>query len=335
MSRKKHCNIPIFIPELACPHQCVFCNQEKISNTFSVPTPNEIAEIIDSYLETIPKSATINIAFFGGSFTGIPEQEMISYLKVAHTYVKKGKVQGIRISTKPDYISDAILDILEKYGVTAIELGAQSTNDKILVKSGRGHKFDAIENAAKLIRKRNFELGLQMMLGLPHDTLELSVQTAKDIVRLKADTTRIYPTIVVKGTVLEKMFNEGTYKVLSLDEAIHWSKEVLKIFNEAGIKVLRVGLHPSEELEPGKSLIAGPIHPSFKEMVLSELWNDILKNKQLKKEKTIIRVAQNQLNYAIGYKGRNRDLLQENGFDIKFVADTTLKDFEVDVCYIR
>ncbi len=333
MSRKKHCNIPIFIRELACPHQCIFCNQEKISNTFSVPTPKEISKIIDSYLETIPEGTEINIAFFGGSFTGIPPEEMTSYLKVAQTYVKTGKVQGIRISTKPDYITNPILDILEQYGVTAIELGAQSTNDKILVKSGRGHKFDAIENAAKLIRKRNFELGLQMMLGLPYDTLELSMQTARDIVRLKADTTRIYPTVVVEGTVLEKMYKKGEYHVLSMEDAISWSKEVLKIFNEAGVKVLRVGLHPSEELELGKSLIAGPIHPSFKEMVLSELWSDLLNDKKLNKEKCIIQVAKNQLNYAIGYKGRNRNTLQTKGYEIKFVADESLKDFELNVCY--
>jgi len=329
----KHCNIPIFIPELACPHQCVFCNQEKISNTFTVPKPNEIHKIIDSYLETIPQNREINIAFFGGSFTGIPLDEMTAYLKEAHKYIVSGKVHGIRLSTKPDYISEEILDVLEKYGVTAIELGAQSTNDKILVKSGRGHKFDAIENAVELIKKRNFELGLQMMLGLPYDTLELSIQTAKDIVRLKADTTRIYPTVVVEGTVLEKMYKRGDYKVLSLDEAVVWSKEVLKIFNEAGIKVLRVGLHPSEELELGKSLVAGPIHPSFKEMVLSSLWNDILFQKIDKKSEVQISVSSKQLNYAIGYKGSNRNELISKGYNVKFNADKCLKDFEINVCY--
>jgi len=329
----KHCNIPIFIPELACPHQCVFCNQEKISNTFSVPKPNEIHKIIDSYLETIPNNREINIAFFGGSFTGIPLDEMTAYLKEAYKYIVKGKVHGIRLSTKPDYISEEILDILEKYGVTAIELGAQSTNDKILVKSGRGHKFGAIENAVELIKQRNFELGLQMMLGLPHDTLELSIQTAKDIVRLKADTTRIYPTVVVEGTVLENMYKRGDYKVLSLEEAVVWSKEVLKIFNEAGIKVLRVGLHPSEELELGKSLVAGPIHPSFKEMVLSSLWKDILFQKIDKKSEAQITVSGKQLNYAIGYKGSNRNELISRGYNVKFNVDKCLKDFEINVCY--
>ncbi|PHS52381.1 MAG: radical SAM protein [Lutibacter sp.] len=329
----KHCNIPIFIPELACPHQCVFCNQEKISNTFTIPKPNEIGKIIEVYLETIPKNREINIAFFGGSFTGIPRSEMIAYLKEAYVYVKTGQVHGIRISTKPDYISEEILDVLEKYGVTAIELGAQSTNDKVLVKSGRGHKFDAIENAAQLIRKRNFELGLQMMLGLPHDTLALSIQTANDIVRLKANSTRIYPTIVVEGTVLERMYKNGQYKVLSLDEAVNWSKEVLKIFIKANIKVLRVGLHPSDELELGKSLVAGPIHPSFKEMVLSSLWRDVLFERLDKKGESSIYVAEKQLNYAIGYKGINRIDLKMKGYDVKFIADATLKDFDLNVCY--
>lgn len=333
MKSKKHCNIPIFIPQLACPHQCVFCNQEKISATFSVPKPNEIAAIIDAYLETIPNNTEINIAFFGGSFTGIPKIEMIAYLEAAYAYVKAGKVQGIQLSTKPDYITDDILDILEKYGVTSIELGAQSTNNKVLLKSGRGHKFDVIENAVHLIRKRNFELGLQMMLGLPYDTLELSIQTANDIVRLGADTTRIYPTVVVKGTVLEKMYESGDYKVLSLAEAILWSKEVLKIFNAASVKVLRVGLHPSEELELGKSLVAGPIHPSFKEMVLTDLWGDILYEKLEKKGQLIISVSANQLNYAIGYKGKNRNDLKMKGYDINFVVDSLLKDFELNVCY--
>ncbi|HEY9168584.1 MAG TPA: radical SAM protein [Lutibacter sp.] len=333
MKSNKHCNIPIFIPQLACPHQCVFCNQEKISATFSVPKPNEIAAIIDTYLKTIPNSTEVNIAFFGGSFTGIPRVDMIAYLESAYTYVKAGKVHGIRLSTKPDYITDDILDILEKYGVTSIELGAQSTNNKVLLKSGRGHKFDAIENAVSLIRKRNFELGLQMMLGLPYDTLELSIQTAKDIVRLGADTTRIYPTVVVKDTVLEKMYERGDYKVLSLDEAIHWSKEVLKIFNASLVKVLRVGLHPSEELELGKSLVAGPIHPSFKEMVLTDLWGDILCEKLDKKGQSIIRVSNKQLNYAIGYKGKNRNDLKIKGYNVNFVVDPLLKDFELNVCY--
>lgn len=333
MKSKKHCNIPIFIPQLACPYQCVFCNQEIISATFSIPKPNEIATIIDTYLETIPNNTEINIAFFGGSFTGIPKIEMIAYLQAAYDYVKAGKVQGIRLSTKPDYITDEILDILEKYGVTSIELGAQSTNNKVLLKSGRGHKFDVIEKAANLIRKRDFELGLQMMIGLPFDTLELSLQTAKDIVRLGADTTRIYPTIVIKGTVLEKMYETGNYKVLSLDEAILWSKEVLKIFNAASVKVLRVGLHPSEELESGKSFVAGPIHPSFKEMVLTDLWGDILHEKLEKKGQSIASVSSKQLNYAIGYKGKNRNDLKMKGYDINFIADSFLKDFELNVCY--
>lgn len=317
---------------MACPYQCVFCNQEKISNTFSIPKPEEIAKTIDAYLETIPKEREINVAFFGGSFTGIPKEEMIAYLKVAHSYVLSGQIQGIRLSTKPDYITNEILDVLEKYGVTAIELGAQSTNNKVLLKSGRGHKFDVIEKASKLINERNFELGLQMMLGLPYDSLELSMQTARDIVRLGADSTRIYPTLVIKGTVLEGMYHSGQYKALSLEEAVEWSKEVYKIFMKTDIKILRVGLHPSEELELGKSLVAGPIHPSFKEMVLSAVWADILAEMLQEGENATISVTKNQLNYAIGFKGSNRNFYKEKGVDLLFVADEKLSNFELDVC---
>ncbi len=330
---KKHTNIPIFIPEMACPYQCVFCNQEKISNTFSIPKPDEIAATIDAYLETIPVEREINIAFFGGSFTGIPKEEMIAYLKVAYSYVLSGQIQGIRLSTKPDYINNEILDILEQYGVTAIELGAQSTNNKVLLKSGRGHKFDVIEKAAKLINQRNFELGLQMMLGLPYDSLELSLQTARDIVRLGANSTRIYPTLVIQDTVLERMYHSGKYKVLSLEEAVHWSKEVYKIFMETPIKILRVGLHPSEELELGKSLVAGPIHPSFKEMVLSSLWADILAEKLHDTKKARISVAKNQLNYAIGFKASNRNYYKDKGIELHFESAAKLSNFELDVCY--
>ena len=171
------------------------------------------------------------------------------------------------------------------------------------------------------------------MLGLPYDSLDLSIQTAKDIVNLQADTTRIYPTIVVKGTVLEKMYERGDYKVLSLEEAVIWSKEVLKIFYDANITILRVGLHPSEELELGKSLVAGPIHPSFKEMVLSSIWNDILFEKIDKKGEVQVSVSSKQLNYAIGYKGKNRNELIDKGYQVKFISNQLFKDFELDVCY--
>ena len=329
---KKHCNIPIFIPELACPHQCVFCNQEKISNTFSIPKPHEIHTTIEEHLGTISNDKEINIAFFGGSFTGIPREQMLAYLEATKYYIASGQVQGIRISTRPDYISEELLDLLQPYHVTAIELGAQSTNDKVLTKSGRGHNYEAIKKAAQSIKKRNIELGLQMMIGLPHDTIELSMQTARDIIQLQADSTRIYPTLVIKDTALEKLYHAGKYQVLSLEQAINWSKEILKIFNETNIKILRLGLHPSEELTLGKSLVAGPFHPSFKEMVLSALWKDLLEAKLEKTGKYTVHVAQNQLNYAIGYQRINRLAFQKKNYDIQFKVDQSISNFDF---YVR
>jgi len=329
----KHNNIPIFIPELACGHKCVFCNQNKISGVSNVPTPNEIPQIIDKYLDTIPKQNYIEIAFFGGSFTGIPIYLQEQYLQIASSYVKQNKVNGIRISTRPDYINVEILNMLKNYNVTAIELGAQSTNDLVLQKSGRGHNFEHIKNAVKLIKKYNFELGLQMMLGLPEDSFENSFQTAKDIIELKADTTRIYPTIVVKNTVLEKLYNLQLYKPLTLEEAVEWTKPIYLLFEKNNVNVLRVGLHQSEELIVGKSLVAGPFHQSFKEMVMTLIWFDIIKNKikDIEPKNLIITVNHLQINYAIGYKSYNKLYFKNDGYNIKFLSDSTFEKYEINI----
>lgn len=333
---KKHSNIPIFIPELACPHQCVFCNQREISGTHDVIKPAEIKDIVEKYLQTMNDGREIEIAFFGGSFTGIPIQLQEEYLKEAFEFVKSKQVSGIRLSTRPDYINENTLDLLKKYNVKAIELGAQSTNKEVLQKSERGHSFEDIVNASNLINQHGFELGLQMMIGLPGDSFEKSVQTAMDIINLGAKSTRIYPTLVVKNTALEKLYKEGKYKALSLEEAVNWSKELYKLFYENNVTILRVGLHPSEDLIEGKSLIAGPFHPSFKEMVLTEIWNDILieKFKDLKIDKLnkiSVFVNSKQLNYAIGYKQKNRILLQKKGFEVKFVGTDNLSNFNIEL----
>ena len=180
---KKHSNIPIFIPELACPHQCVFCDQQKISGTYSIPQPDEVRYIVEQYLETIPGNRTINIAFFGGSFTGLSVDLQEHYLKEAYRFVDNGSVSGIRLSTRPDYINKAILELLKKYGVTTIELGAQSTSHEVLKESGRGHTVDDIRDASNLICENGFELGLQMMIGLPEIVM-------KDLFRLPMISSR-------------------------------------------------------------------------------------------------------------------------------------------------
>ncbi len=333
MKKVKHNNIPIFIPELACPHQCVFCNQEKISGAESVPQPNEVRGIVESYLETIPENRTVDIAFFGGSFTGIPVELQKAYLDEASYFLKQGRITGVRMSTRPDYIDEEILEMLKSYGVSTIELGAQSTDDFVLKKSGRGHTFADLERASKLIKESGIELGLQMMIGLPHDTFEKTIQTANDIVRLGATNTRIYPCIVVKGTALERQFLRGRYEPLSLKEAIERAVELYKIFDAAGVNILRMGLHPSEELVEGKSLVAGPMHQSFKEMVLSKMWSQIIDqeiDKETPKEQ-VLRVHSSQINYAIGYRSQNRLRLENEGLVIKFLADNELDKFQLNV----
>ena len=333
MPIKKHNNIPIFIPELACPHQCVFCDQTKISGTQNIPQPSDISYIVNRNLLTIPAERHINIAFFGGSFTGIPYSMQESYLKEAYKFVETKQVAGIRLSTRPDYINTKILDLLKRYGVETIELGAQSTDDYVLKKSGRGHTYKDIEKASQLINSYGFNLGLQMMIGLPEDTLEKSIKTANDIVKLGAENSRIYPTLVVKGTALEKMYHSGKYTPLQLCEAVEITKQVYKILEENNVKIIRTGLHPSEELTPEKSLVAGPYHDSFKELVLTEIWNDILtdKLKDVYSENIVIQVNNTQINYAVGFKSKNKHCLLERYKNVKFIANNSLQKYEINV----
>ena len=329
MKKVRHYNIPIFIPELACPHQCVFCNQEKISGTDEAPKPEEISEIIDTWLSTIDAdNSHVEVAFFGGSFTGIPIELQEEYLKRVQPFIAENKVKGIRLSTRPDYISQDILDLLKKYGVTSIELGAQSLDEQVLKMAGRGHSIEDVEIAAKLINKNGFELGLQMMLGLPFDTKEKSIYTAKKIISLNANTTRIYPTLVIDGTALGKQYKEGTYKALSLDDAVDWTKDIIMLFEDANITVLRTGLHPSEEFEDDKSLLAGPYHPSFKEMVMTEVWMDKLSTIKSDIKNMRIFVNPSQVNFAVGYKAKNKNKLLKRFNTVKVFGDSTLDKFD-------
>ena len=310
--KTKHYNIPIFIPELACPFQCIYCNQKKISGQLKVLKPEDVKQIIDEHLTTIPyNNSIVNVAFFGGNFTGIPLQEQEEYLKIVQPYLSENKVHGIRLSTRPDYINNEVLDLLKKYNVTTIELGAQSMKDDVLRTSRRGHKVaDTIQSSEK-IKSYGFSLGLQMMVGLPGDNLENAVFTAKKIVELGADNTRIYPCIIIKDTKLEEYYYQKKYFPLTLDEAITQAKKVYLVFEKAGLTVLRIGLHPSENLLKGNDLIAGPFHQSFKELVFTEIWKDILLplTKNPKKENIEIFVSPTEFNYAIGYNSKNKKKL--------------------------
>jgi len=331
---KKHFNIPVFIPELACPFQCAFCNQRKISGHIAVPDSDEIIKTVNNHLATFPKGDNhVEIGFFGGSFTGLPLLEQENFLKLAKPYLDQGLIQGIRLSTRPDYINKEVLNLLMQYGVTTIELGAQSFDQEVLKQSYRGHTPGQTTESANMVLKQGFDLGLQMMIGLPGDTLEKALMTAKTIIALGATNTRIYPTVVIKDTALHYWYNTGKYKPLSLDEAVEWTKHLLPLFEKTGVKVIRTGLHPSEGLLSGVELVDGPFHPSFKELVLTEIWYDKLKEIKANSSKSItIHVPPREINYAIGYQSKNRKRLLEKFDRVIFKTDLAMgeKSFNVE-----
>ena len=307
----KHYNIPVFLPELACPFRCVYCNQFSITGKQKLPDIQEVKNIIERHLESFKeKDRFVEVAFFGGNFTGLPEKMQDDFLKIVQPYLEKGVINGIRCSTRPDYIDEKRVKILKNLGMRNIELGAQTTNDGILRKCGRGHTFKDIENASQIIVNEGVTLGLQMMLGLPFDTFDDDFQTAKDIVRLGAKETRIYPCIVVKDTELERLYKNGEYTPLNINEAVEQTATLYEYFTENDVKVLRLGLHTSEDLN-GDAFVAGPYHKNFAEMVFSRLWGRKFDKMDVKSDNFCIEVPENQLNHAIGYRGENKKKLEQ------------------------
>ena len=328
---KNYYTIPIFITEKACPFRCIYCNQYKIANRLAAPTAEETKQIIETYLKTIPSDKHTTIAFFGGSFTGMSIEEQNQYLSVAEYYVKNGKAGKIQLSTRPDYISESILENLKKYGVKTIELGAQSLDETVLKLSGRRHTVADVEKASALIKSFGFDLGLQMMIGLPNDILEKSMFTAQKIIDLKADNTRIYPTLVIKDTALAAWWKEGKYKALSLQEAVDWCAKIYLLFINNKVQVLRVGLHPSEGLISRQDLLDGPFHVSFKELVLTKIWKEkLLQIPENKQGKLLVRVSPQAVNSIIGYKAENKKLLKTRFAEVQFVTDEQKENFDFD-----
>lgn len=315
----KHRVIPIFIPQKACPFRCAYCNQFAIAGQDHILSPEEVDGIIQQHLATIPNGSHIRIAFFGGSFTGMSIEEQNQYLDIAFPYVQNGTVEGIQLSTRPDYITPEILDNLRCHGVTLIELGAQSLDDEVLQAAHRGHTVQQVQEASAMIRQHGFELGLQMMIGLPGDTKAKAMRTAQLIADFGATCTRIYPTLVVPHTRLATDYAEGRYQPLSLEEAVDWCKDLYLFFQEKNITVLRMGLHPSEGLLSGSGYIAGPFHVSFKELVMSAIWHDrILKQLQGNPQaEANITVPAGEINYAVGYGGCNRQKFPKVSFLIE------------------
>ena len=269
ISMRRHVNIPVFIPNLGCPHKCVFCDQREISGArFDI---SSVRRSISEALATVEEDADCEIAFFGGSFTGIGIPLMTSLLDIAREFTDAGRVGSIRLSTRPDMIDDGILDILSRYAVRTIELGIQSMDDAVLEASRRGHTAAVSERACRMIKERGFGLAGQMMTGLPGATPESERMTAESICRMGASAARIYPAVVLRGTEMERMAADGRYVPLTVGEAVSRSADLLEIFDRHGVKVLRVGLCASDGLSEGDA-VGGAYHPALGEMARGEVF---------------------------------------------------------------
>ena len=340
---KKEYIIPIFVPNLGCPNDCTFCNQKKISGETTNVDANDVRETIEYYLENFrDDSKYVQVAFFGGSFTGIDIQKQKELLEAANEYIKKGKVGSIRISTRPDYINKDILKMLKKYNVTTIELGVQSSNDYILNKTKRNHTFEDVKVASKLIRRYHFTLGHQMMVGLPESTEIDEINTAKDLIKLKPKMVRIYPVLVIKGTQLEEEYKNGEYKPLTVEQAVERAKTITYMFRKKHINVIRIGLQNTEEITDPKDdkseVVAGPYHPAFRQLVEAGMWYDSIaekiKNINTKVKTIEIRVNSEDINNVVGHKKENIIKLKEiYDLDVIVKQDENLKPgkFEIEI----
>jgi histone acetyltransferase (RNA polymerase elongator complex component) len=274
---KRHYIIPIFVPHEGCPHNCVFCNQDHITGSTEIIDDKYTLNVIETYLDTMEnKDCTIEVSFFGGTFTAINIKKQNMLLEVAERFKKEGKIQYIRLSTRPDYIDEEILTNLKNHSVDIIELGVQSMDEEVLIKAGRGHsKLDVIK-ASKLIKQFGFVLGHQVMLGLPGDSPDKNIYTVNELIKLGPDLFRIYPALVIKDTPMEIMYRSGGYAPYSLRVAVEVCKELYCMLSSNNINVIRMGLQPTDNISEGKDIIAGPFHPAFRELVEGSLYCDMI-----------------------------------------------------------
>lgn len=301
--------IPIFIPHKGCKNECVFCNQRKISGETRDVTEQDVRNEIERHLELYKdKEKKKQIAFFGGSFTGLEMEDQIKFLKVANEYIEKGLVKDIRISTRPDYISELILKILKGYNVSVIELGVQSMDDGVLLKAKRGHTAEDVVKASNLINKYGFELGHQVMVGLPDSTLEKELETVRKSIELNPKMVRIYPVYVLKESKLWDMYENGEYTPLEIEEAVNRASTMYEEYIKHNIKVIRIGLQTTEEINSKNVDIKGPVTDNYKEQVLSNIAKryTLDKIRNVKENRNLeIRVKDNQVNYIVGAKKSN------------------------------
>lgn len=330
--------IPIFIPHRGCPNDCVFCNQRAITARQEPVLPSDVRRRVEEYLPTLAGRglSCVEIAFFGGSFTGLPIEEQRAYLAVAREYKESGRIQRIRLSTRPDYIDDTILTNLKEYGVDTIELGVQSFDERVLRLSNRGHSAAAVYESAGRIRDHGFELGIQLMIGLPGDTVETAVRSAEEAVRLRPAAARLYPTVILKDTALYRDYQAGRFIPFTQEQMLSAAKEMYKTLSAAGVKIIRVGLKSTDLICDGGegAAVSGTYHPAFRQLVCGQIAREELEEqlrallRTERRARVLFQSSGTSFSYMIGQSGANRRYFQEHypGLEFRFGRNDRLPE---------
>ena len=305
--------IPVFVPHLGCPNDCVFCNQRRISGSLTPARPGDVTEAIERALAITPAGTRRQLAFYGGSFTAIPDAEQEALLGAAQPWLERGDIASIRLSTRPDAIDGAVLARLRRYGVETVELGAQSMSDSVLALSGRGHTAQDVRVAALAVKAAGFKLILQMMTGLPGSDDGTDIESAREIAALSPDGVRVYPTVIVKDTALCDLWRAGRYTEHTVEDAVRVCARIVPIFEAAGIPIIRLGLNPTEDLSGGDA-VGGAYHPALGELVRSRIMRGkaeaLLEGAEPGAELTL-RVNPRLMSQLVGQHGANRKYLTE------------------------
>ena len=324
----RHSNISIFIPHIGCPHKCSFCDQRIISGSKNIPHGDDVRRICEQAMQEIADKSSTQIAFFGGSFTAVPRDYMIELLTAARDYVGEGKFSGIRISTRPDFIDGEILSILKSYGVTSIELGAQSLSDNVLTANERGHSAEDIYSASQLIRDGGFELGLQIIPGLYKSTMEDEQQTIEGVLKIKPDTIRIYPIVVIEGTKLADYYKKGEYELMPFEDMVSLCADMMMQFEQSDIRVIKCGLHASDGVEGER--VAGFYHPAFRELCQGEIYKkEILRLTGGKAGRYEVLVGKSHISKAVGHKRQNIDFFKNMGIEVSIKGNDDIPLYSV------
>lgn len=332
--------IPVFIPHSGCPHQCAFCNQSIITqNTIPLPGPFEIEAVVNQYLKFKGRRKKVEIAFFGGNFLGLSRETLIRLLDYTKPYILEDKIHGIRFSTRPDTLTEETLALIEPYPISAVEIGVQSMNDEVLLASKRGHESCDTINAISLLKQIPVKIGVQVMVGLPEDNETSLLESTRKIASLSPDFARIYPLMVLKGSMMEKWYAEGRYQPLNLPEAVRLVKEMYQIFRAANVDVIRMGLQASEMMEDPAMVLAGPWHPAFGHLVFSGILYDtvcerLIRFPDLLRSKTLmLTVHPRSVSRLRGDKNNNMEKLNITYPNHEFLIrmDETLAMDEIEI----